>query len=193
MRKFLLFLILCTSLNLYAQKISVDRIENDGRRQIMTKSKAIRVGKGTFDFSLKTFSDASSIDWCLTISSFSYISSAAEVLLKLGNGEIIHLNCNNLHEGKINTPGYGIPMGNITYFSPSTDADYYTSLYLISYNDLDRIAENGITKIRFSDGTNYFDKEFSNNSLGKYLKKGRKNIQERLLNSIQKGGLYDDF
>ena len=114
-------------------------------------------------------------------------------MLKLGNDDLIYLSCNNVHVGQITTPSYGIPIGSITYISPSEEVDYYSSIYELKPSDLDKIDNFGIKKIRISSGTSYRDKEFSSNSLGKFLKKCRKKIRERLDNPIEKKGLFDDF
>lgn len=181
------------SLSLSAQKVSVDRIESDGRHQIMTKSKEYTIDDAKYSICLKVYDGARSRDWCLLISSFYYISSSAEVLLKLGNDEIIYLPCNNLSVGKVTSPGYGIPIGGITYISPSQQVDYYSSIYELSIEQMDKIAEYGVKKIRISSGTKYRDRDFISNSLGKFLMKCRKNIQNRLDNPLKKKSLYDDF
>lgn len=193
MRKTVLFILFGICLNISAQKVKVDRIENDGRRQLMTSSKSIMLGKKEYTFSLKLFTDVISSEWCLLISSFSYISPSAEVLIKLSNDEIIHLYCNNVNDGKINMPGYGIPIGNITYYSPASQENYYSSIYIFSTEDLEKIETYEIKKIRFSPGTDFYDKEFSNNTLGKFIKKGRKKILEKLKNTPTTKNIYDGF
>ena len=193
MRKLILLLMLCTVLDLSAQKISLDRIENDGRHQIMTTSKDYSIDGAKYSVSMKVFEGAYSTDWCLLISSFYYIPNSAEVLLKLGNGDLIYLPCNNVNVSKITSPSYGIPIGSITYISPSKEVDYYSSIYELSPEKIDKIAEHGIRKIRISSGTSYRDKEFSGNSLGKFIVKCRKKIQERLDNPLKEKGLFDDF
>ncbi len=193
MRKILITLFCFLAISAYSQKVSVDRIESDGRHQIMTSSKKYSIDGTKYSFTLKVYEDINDIDWCILISSFSYIPSSAEVLLKLGNDELIYLPCNNVNVGKVTTPGYGVPIGNMTYISPSKDVDYYSSIYSIKPSELDAIAEYGIKKIRISTGNAYRDKEFSGNSLGKFLKKCRKRIQERLNNPLKQKGLFDDF
>lgn len=184
---------LAVCMNMSAQKISVDRIENDGRHQIMTSSKDYSIDGAKYSISMKVYESSYRTDWCLLISSFYYIPSSAEVLLRLGNDELIYLQCNNVRVGQVTTPGYGIPIGSITYISPSKEVDYYSSIYELKPSDLDKIEEYGIKKIRISSGTSYRDKEFSSNTLGKFLKKCRRKIQERLDNPLEKKGLFDDF
>lgn len=55
MRKLILLLMLCTVLDLSAQKISLDRIENDGRHQIMTTSKDYSIDGAKYSVSMKVF------------------------------------------------------------------------------------------------------------------------------------------
>ena len=179
--------------SVYAQKISVDRIEEDGRHQIMTTSKEFSIDGAKYNFGMKIYEGIFSTDWCLLISSFNYISESTEVLLKLGNGELIYLPCNNVHTGNVTMPGYGVTIGNYTSISPSRSVEYYSSIYELTPEKIDKIAEYGIKKIRISTGTEYRDKEFSGNPLGKFLVKCRKSIQERLDESQKKKGLFEDF
>lgn len=178
----------------YAQKVSVDRIEEDGRHQIMTDGKNFHIGGIKYNICMKVYETSYSKDWCLLISSLSYISRySARVLLKFDDGDIIDLPVNNVHIGKITLPSYGVTIGNITSYSPSTEADYYSSVYGLSNGDLEKIESHKIVKIRFSDGADFRDKEFENNSLGRFLRKCHKNIQERLNNPLREKNIYDDF
>lgn len=192
-RLFLLFAwAFCASV-VDAQKISVDRIESDGKHQIMTETKDYSIDGAKYSFGMKVFEGEYSKVWCLLISSYYYIPDVAEVLLKLGNGETIYLSCNYVNVGKVTMPGYGFTIGNYTSISPSRDVDYYSSIYDITPEEIDKIEEHGIKKIRISNGTSYRDKEFHGNSLGKYLVKCRKKIRERLDNPLKRKGLFDDF
>lgn len=101
--------------------------------------------------------------------------------------------CKNVSVGKVSSLGYVIPIGGITYISPSQQVDYYSSIYELSPEQMDIIANNGIKKIRISSGMKYRDKEFINNSLGKFLMKCRMNIQERIDNPLKKKDVFDDF
>ena len=193
MKRILVLFTCMLAIPIYAQKVSVDRIESDGRHQIMTTSKDFYIDDAKYSFSMKIYEGAYSSDWCLLISSFYYIPESAEVLLKLGNGDLMYLPCNNVHVGNVTMPGYGVTIGSITSISPSRDVDYYSSIYELSPEKIDKIAEYGIKKIRISTGTKFRDKEFSGNPLGKFLVKCRKKIQERLDNPLEKKSLFDDF
>ena len=143
---------------------------------------------------MKVFESSFSKEWFLLISSFLYISDYTNVLLKLGNGDIVYLPVNNVHVGKLTTmPSYGVTIGSITFYSPTKEADYYSSVYGLSTDDLDKIENHKIVKIRFSDGTDFRDKEFESNSLGKFLRKCHKNIQKRIDNSLKEKSIHDGF
>lgn len=178
----------------------VDRIEEDGSRMIMTTSKDVVIDGQIFDFGIKIYKGSNSVDWCLLISSFNYISESTEVLLKLGNKEIIYLPCNNVHTGNVTMPGYGVTIGNYTSISPSRSVKYYSSIYEITPELINKIKKYGISKIRISSGTQYYDQEFSSeNRLGNFLVRCRNNIQKRLnktqgKDKFQKGSnIFDDF
>ena len=93
------------------------------------------------------------------------------MLLKLGNGDIVYLPVNNVHVGKVTMPSYGVTIGTITSITPSTQADYYSSVYELKEEDMNKIDIYGISKIRISNGVEYFDKKYRSNSLGKFLNK----------------------
>lgn len=194
MRKFILLLLTCFFLPASAQKVTMDRIGDDGAHHVMTSSKRMKFGKGKYDFSLSYFQDQEVSGWCLIVSSFTYISESTEILLKLRNDSIIHLKCATVNTGSVKEASYGIPLGyGVTYNTPETEKTYYSSGFAISQSDLDEIAYRGITKIRFSTGVDYIDKNIPNDSFGSFLTKSRKNIQKRIIHKAEKGNLYDGF
>lgn len=194
MKRIFVLFICVLALSAHAQKVDVDRIEKDGRHQIMTTSRDFYVDDAEYRFTMKIYESAKSIDWHLLISSFSYIPSSAEVLLKLGNGEMMYLPCNNVTTGSVTRPGYGISIiRGFTEIYPSKEKEYYSSIYDLTPEKLDKIAEFGIKKIRISTGVKYRDEVFRGNPLGKFIVRCRKNIQERLDNPPKKKNLYDDF
>lgn len=187
-------LLLASALPIYSQKISLDRMEEDGRHQIMTESKDYNIGGAKYRICMKIYETPYEKNWCLLIGSLSYISKySARILLKLDDGDIIDLPVNNVNIGKVTLPSYGVTIGNITSYSPSSDVDYYSSIYCLSEDDLEKIDNHRIIKIRFSDGSNYRDKEFDNNSLGNFLRKCHKNIQDRMDNPLKEKSIYDGF
>ena len=199
MKKLLVILcILCSILTpTYAQSISVDRIESDGRHQIMTSTKDYKIGGIKYSFGLKIYEDRYNINWLLLVSSFHPITDNTIILLKLKDGQVIELPVNNVHIGDITSPNYIYNIGSIGYVYPSISAKYYSSVYVISPADLIKIENYGIEKIRIGNTLQFVDKEWSNNSLGKYLTKCRKKILKRLEESksrtAEQHSIYDDF
>ncbi len=193
----IIFLCLIWGLSVDAQSISVDRIESDGRHQIMTSTKDYKIGGIKYSFGLKIYEDRYDTNWLLLVSSFNTIPDNTIILMKLKDGDIIELPVNNVHTGDITLPGYVYNIGKIGYVSPSSSATYYSSVYVISPADLIRIETHGIEKIRIGNSVQFVDKEWSNNALGKYLTKCRKKILERLEKSKNKNkesrSFYDDF
>lgn len=193
MRRIFVLFICMLALSAKAQKVDLDRIESDGRHQIMTTSRDFYIDDAKYSFTMKIYEGSYSTDWILLISSYYYIPSSAEVLLKLGNGDLMYLPCNNVRVGSVTKPGHGTVIGNFIFTSPTRDIDYYTSVYELTPEMMDKIAEFGIKKIRISTGEKYRDEVFRGNPLGKFIVKCRKNIQERLDNPPKKKNLYDDF
>jgi hypothetical protein len=180
-------------INLNAQQISIDRMENDGKHQIMTESKNFSIDGIRFQIGMKVYETSYTKDWVLLISSYNYISNSTEVLLKLGNDEVIYLPVNNVNIGKVTMSGYGVTIGSITSISPARQVNYYSSVYELKEEDMNKIDTYGITKIRISNGVEYLDKTYKNNSLGKFLTKCRKNINKRLEHPLKSKNLFDDF
>lgn len=194
MRRIFVLFICMLALSAHSQKVDVDRIESDGRHQIMTTSRDFYVDDAEYRFTMKIYESAKGLDWHLLISSFSYIPSSAEVLLKLGNGDLMYLPCNNVTTGSVTKPGYGVSIiRGFTEIYPSREKEYYSSIYDLTPEMMDKIAEFGIKKIRISTGVKYRDEVFRGNPLGKFIVRCRKNIQERLDNPPKKKNLYDDF
>ncbi|MBR5170433.1 MAG: hypothetical protein IKW85_07685 [Muribaculaceae bacterium] len=197
MKKLLVILCVMYTVITYAQSISVDRIETNGKHQIMTSTKDYKIGGIKYSFGLKIYEDRYDTDWLLLVSSFNTIPDNTIILMKLNNGDIIELPVNNVHTGDVTLPGYVYNIGKIGYVSPSSSATYYSSVYVISPADLTRIETYGIEKIRIGNSIQFVDKKWSNNSLGKYLTKCRKKILERLEKSQNKNkesrSFYDDF
>jgi hypothetical protein len=193
-KRIYLAIALCFTLTcLNAQNISLDRIEEDGRRQIMTQTKSFYIDQTEFYIGLKAFIDQDSINWVLLISSFLYLPQNTEVLLKLSNGEIIYLPVNNVRVGKVNSPTYAVTNDFVTTIFEPIEKDFYSSVYVLSESNLDKIDLYGISKIRISLVEGFKDKEYRNNSLGKYLTKSRNIIQTLLKEPVKTKDLYKDF
>lgn len=180
--------------SMLAQKIVIDRIEDKGRRQVMTETKKFSVDGTDYYFGLKVFEYAYSKDWVMIVCAYSYIPNTAEMLIKLCNDEIIYLPVNNVDVKTMTLPGYGYTVGSVTAISPSKDVDYYISVYELSEDYIKKIQTFGISKIRIFNGIKYSDKVISRNSLGKFITKSYENIMKRLEKSSDKPtGLYDGF
>ena len=198
MKKLLVILcFLCTVIT-YAQSISVDRIESDGRHQIMTSTKGFKIGGEKYEFGLKIYEDGHDIDWLLIVGSFNPIPDNTIILIKLYNEEIIELSANNVHTGDVTTSsGYILNVGKVGYISPSTSSTYYSSVYVITPEDLARIDDYGIEKIRIGTDLKFVDEKWLYNQLGKYLSKCRNKIMKRLeknkSKAIEQRSIYDDF
>jgi len=163
----------------------------------MTSTKDYKIEGIKYSIGLKIYEDRYDIDWLLLVSSFNPIPDNTVILLKLRDGQVIELPVNNVHIGDVTSPSYVLNIGSVGYVTPSTSAKYYSSVYVISPADLIRIENHGIEKIRIGNNIQFVDKEWSDNSLGKYLTKCRKKILERLEKSKNKSkesrSFYDDF
>ena len=193
---FIFFCILCAFIT-NAQSISVDRIESDGKHQIMTSTKGYKIGGIKYEFGLKIYEDGYNEDWLLLVSSFNPIPENTTILLKLYNEDVIELSANNVHTGDITSQGYVYNIGRIGYINPSTTSTYYSSVFVLSPEELTRIDDYGIQKIRIGTDLKFSDKEWLYNQLGSYLSKCKKKILKRLdktkSKKIDQRTIYDDF
>lgn len=175
-----------------AQKIRTDRIEDDGRRQIMCSKKEEKLDGAKYSFCIKAYESYGYIDWCLLVSSFNYIPENVTLLIKLGNDEVITLYVNNRTESKIDMPTYSYVIGNVAYSPPIRQADYYTALFELSLDNLKKIEEHGIIKVRISSRNSYNEKSWKKDKLGKYLAKSWRKIEEKY-NTTEIKSIYNDF
>lgn len=192
---FVIFATLFVSINSFAQLISVDRMEYDGRRQIMAESMDMLFGDAEYSISLKVYTDDYSTDWLLLVSSFYFIPDNAIVLLKLRNDEVMEFKINNLHVGSVTVPGYSSQAGSVISSSPAREQDYYSSVYVITPGEMDLIQSVGVKKIRIS-STSYHD--YRENSigafrLGVYIKTARAAIERRMSKPLKKKRIWDNF
>ena len=158
----------------FAQKIYVDRIETDGRRQVMATTKEYSVDDKDFNFCLKE----------------------SVLLLKLWNEAILRLNVNNVNIGTLTEPAYAITIGSITTIYPSKDVNYYYSVYELTPEEIEYMGKYGIKKIRIANGEKVWDKDFRFDSLGAYLSRSYKKILKQLETPIKKDkkkSLFDGF
>lgn len=194
----------------FAQKIYVDRIETDGRRQVMATTKEYSVDDKDFKFCLKVFEGSDRRDWLLLVSSYAPMSMESVLLLKLWNEAILRLNVNNIKVDTETKPAYAATIGSmtttigsmtatigsITTIHPSKDVNYYYSVYELTPEEIEYMGKYGIKKIRIANGEKVWDKDFKFDSLGAYLSRGYKKILKQLETPIKKDkkkNIFDGF
>lgn len=194
----------------FAQKIFVDRIETDGRRQVMATTKEYFVDDKDFKFCLKVFEGSDRRDWLLLVSSYAPMSMESVLLLKLWNEAILRLNVNNIKVDTETKPAYAVTIGSmtttigsrtatigsITTIHPSKDVNYYYSVYELTPEEIEYMGKYGIKKIRIANGEKVWDKNFRFDSLGAYLSRSYKKILKQLETPIKKDkkkSLFDGF
>ena len=196
--------------SVFAQKIYVDRIETDGRRQVMVTTKEYSVDDKDFNFCLKVFEGSDRRDWLLLVSSYAPMSMESVLLLKLWNEAILRLNVNNIKVDTETKPAYAATIGSmtttigsmtatigsITTIHPSKDVNYYYSVYELTPEEIEYMGKYGIKKIRIANGEKVWDKDFRFDSLGAYLSRSYKKILKQLETPIKKDkkkSLFDGF
>lgn len=194
----------------FAQKIYVDRIETDGRRQVMATTKEYFVDDKDFKFCLKVFEGSDRRDWLLLVSSYAPMSMESVLLIKLWNEAILRLNVNNIKVDTETKPAYAATIGSmtttigsmtatigsITTIHPSKDVNYYYSVYELTPEEIEYMGKYGIKKIRIANGEKVWDKDFKFDSLGVYLSRGYKKILKQLETPIKKDkkkNIFDGF
>lgn len=180
---FLTILILFNSCS--TTKISWDRIKEGNVRHIGTKGMETKIDNATYSFSLTVFSGLQSKDYCLLISSIWRIENNSVVLIKLGNDEIIKLLSDNTNVGKVDWPSYKPIIGGTSTSGVLTTekVDYYSSIYSLNPELLDKIEQYGIFKIRIQFGNTYKEQSWNSDKLGKYIKNSHELIELQLQKS----------
>ena len=164
----------------FAQQIRVDRLENDGARQIMTSSKDILLSGNEYSFYLKCYFYDNHEDWCLGIGSFYFIPEKAKLLIKMGNGQVIDMTCNNVN------------VGTVTAYN--VISKYYSSIFEIPSGFFELLDSFGIDKIRLSTRTGFVERSFYTNKLGRFLLRARDKIVHQQKNYfIRKKDIYEGF
>ena len=151
--------------------ISLDRMEDDGRRrQIMSESVDFKVDGVKYSFTIKVYDYNKYKDWLLIVSSFSPIPNI-ELLIKLGNGEVIILPAIDIKVGAYNVVGVD------GYYKI---ANYYSLAYEMDLSNFQKINDYGIVKVRIPTPLSYREKSFYNNSLGSHIACCKEFIDDRL-------------
>lgn len=207
---FCISLLLLSVSCVFAQKISLDSIEADGRRQVMATTKEYSVDDKDFKFCLKVFEGSDRRNWLLLVSSYAPMSMESVLLLKLWNEAILRLNVNNIKVDTETKPAYAATIGSmtttigsmtatigsITTIHPSKDVNYYYSVYELTPEEIEYMGKYGIKKIRIANGEKVWDKDFKFDSLGAYLSRGYKKILKQLETPIKKDkkkNVFDGF
>lgn len=194
----------------FAQKIYVDSIDTDGRRQVMATTKEYSVQDEDFKFCLKVFDGSDRRDWLLLVSSYAPMSMESVLLLKLWNEAILRLNVDNIKVDTETKLAYAATIGSmtttigsmtstigsITTIHPSKDVNYYYSVYELTPEEIEYMGKYGIKKIRIANGEKVWDKDFRFDSLGAYLSRSYKKILKQLETPIKKDkkkNVFDGF
>lgn len=153
-----------------AQNISVDKVEENGTRYIVTSDS--RIGS-LGDLGLKSVTENGNTEYfvnlTLTNNTITEISKGRKLLLKLKNGEIIILeNTVDICE-KANKSIEGTQNSKFYYISPS---------YKVSENDLKKIANGEVVKVRIDKNYGNRDVEINNNAFSSKIKAYYDNIKE---------------
>lgn len=186
MKYLLLFLFILTVSCSASQRIAWDKMKSDDVRHVGTKSIESKIENATYYFTLTVFSGKSENDFCLLISSTSKLEDKGIVLLKLGNNETIRLTADNTRVGEVDWPKYipiigGPPYGVVT----TQKVNYYTSIFDLPVEDMSKIEQNGVYKIRIQYGDSYRERSWGLDKLGVFIKEAHKTLEKRL----QKPGL----
>ncbi|WP_162944924.1 hypothetical protein [Flavisolibacter nicotianae] len=157
-----------------------------------------KIGHATYNFSLTVFSGPVSKDYCLLISSFSRIETNSVVLIKLGNNEVLKLIANNVHTGQVDlSSAYSSTVTAPTRYPVTTTStvistkkiDYYSSIYSLNQEELNKIENNGVYKIRIEFANTYNEKSWEDDKLGKFIRSAHEALELQLQqpNTIEQG------
>lgn len=193
----MLLLIALLPFSAHAQKITVDNMVSDGRRQIMANMKHIRFEDRYYSFTLMAYESEDNLDWRVVMSTFKNIPDDYFVLLKLKNGQTISFAIDSLEERSYTPNSTVYHFGGISTIRPGVTKPYYVTELRVKTEELDSIDTYGITKIRIGNNVKYYEEKWTNNPLGKHLTKCRKIISKLLQSSTERkkgnGAIYDGF
>lgn len=184
MRRFLPFLsFVLFSISISAQTIVTDRVEQDGRRQVMTKGIDLDFGMYQYTFTLKAYSGELGTTWVLLVSSVAPIPDNAGLLIKLEDDRVLEFPINSLQMGNKSNPlGYMFQYGNVAVVTPPGKQDLYIAVFEVQPEQLAEMINNGVKKIRISSSAShdYREKSLGANRLARYLESSRKAIRNQL-------------
>ena len=186
----LFFTISCSSV-----KIGRDSSVPYDSRVIITESRELKIGDAKYNFYLSLFTIYGTQNYSLGVSSLYHIKENNLLLLKLGNGETARLTTSNVTVGEVDWPMYTPIIGGTSTYGISTTqkVDYYSSLFDIDVELLNKIEKHGIIKMRIEFFSTFHEQSWKNNKFGKYITQSRKKIDEQFKKpskpkiSIEKG------
>lgn len=198
--KLFLFIVLVTVINTgcSSSKLNVNSVNESGTRRVQTDSETFKIGGARYDFYIDLYKYRNGItEYNLGVSSIQDIEMNDVLLLKLGNNETVKLVCSFTNVGEISVPQYSPIYGGSTVSGviTSKNVDYYVGLFVIDPEELDKIEEFGIKKIRIEYKNSFFEQERSSNKLGNHITRSRKKADEyirkpakyRIIQSIEEG------
>lgn len=189
---FLLFFLSCSA----PSKISWDNTKADNVRHIGSKAIETKIDNATYSFNLTVFAGQKTKYFCLLISSIWRIENNGIVLLKLGNDETIKLIADNVNVGQVDWPTYSPIIGATkpSGLLSTQKTDYYTSIYLLPSDVLNKIETYGINKIRIQFGTTYKEQSWTRDRIGKYIKSSHELLEKQLLTTAKNSkSIEQDF
>lgn len=189
---FALVYISCSS----PQKIRWDRTKNENIRHIGASGLDMKIDNATYSFGLTVFSNSTTTIYYLQVSSLWKIEENCLVLLKLGNGETVKLVSENVNVGIIDWPSYSPIIGDSkpSGLISTQKTDYYSSIYLLQKDVLNKIELFGINKIRIQYFNSYKEQNWKKDKLGKHIRKSHELIESQLeITPSQRNSIEDDF
>ena len=174
----------------YAQKIVMDKVEENGDRHVLTEDVTVVYAKTTLGvvrqsgvgMSLYCVAHGSDTNYYLNfrVVEKAQIDTGRKLLLKLSDGNIITLE-NSKKIGPLDYDSYVGEYQVIYWVIPT---------YLISREDIVRIIEQGVVKIRIETDTDSIDRDVKASRIKDVLKKCLRNIDETMQ---KKKDIYSDF
>lgn len=178
----------------FAQYIEFDWVEHDGRRQI-TSYERKEIFYGTkYNISLNAVEKNNIVDYCLLVSSYNFIPDNAKILIKLKSNEIIELYANDrIIESDTSIVSWSYIIGNSVFSTSKSikSKDVYVGVFDITEEQLEKIKIFGITKLRISSRTSFYEKLYKKNNLGKFLTHCWYYIDQRLKTDVK--SIYEGF
>lgn len=155
-----------------AQSIAVDKAEEDGTRYIVTTENHIG---GFGDLGLKSVTKGESTDFyinlSLTYNQVTEIAKGRKLLLKLKNGEIIML---------WNTQEIGVAQNTALTGTVNSTFYYISPSYKVTEDELKKIMNGEVVKIRVDKNYGNYDVNISNNAFSSKIKSNYELIKEEL-------------